>query len=666
MSKYKISVITPFHNVSKQLFQKTWNSMAQQTIGFKNIEWIIVMHNCTKAEVGFVTKMAKGHTNVKVKILNNNLQTPSSPKNYAMQFAHAKYIGYLDSDDTYTKNALEVAVSEAEANRVQICMFRMEYKLANRNVTAIDERTLWNQAEDRIIITQKNRDNYRLYADNFYFLTCKIFDRQFLLKNKIKFDENMPIAEDYYYAIQCFLKAKRIVYLPRHIGYHYNIHGSSISQSAQFDDETFLHYADAILKCIELPGKYGIKTDAAQGFCMWLATRILTLPNLKLETRMKVKQMFAPYIKNRITQKPNKLYPIERLVPRYWIPRLIIMNPKNPQKAFFDDYICNSIGSLTTILAQNINTDYAQKHKFNKVNSIEAYQKLPLMTAEDLQTYIKLQTNIGESDILINDKPSEYLIDKNGNLFMNTPFHFRLIEKTFADIFDNQKTFIVAQMSDKTYEPTNDKRLIKTLPEVLLRNYFMHYKEMYQTTAKFTSEDILYTKGLPKKEHYEKIIEQALRHKDITRIFAFDIKDLLYMFKVLQELRPSAKDIKKVWPKLNIVIGTNYTNSAAYYNKIKKYIGDVDFSNGLYFTELGILGAATRQIGVYEKFTDGNFYELQQTDGKVIKMSQAKLGQTYQLIVTNSAGLYRFVSNYKFEIIENDLGHLSYKILPSK
>lgn len=42
---YKVSVVTPFHNVDMGMFQKCADSMRGQTLGFENIEWIIVVHN---------------------------------------------------------------------------------------------------------------------------------------------------------------------------------------------------------------------------------------------------------------------------------------------------------------------------------------------------------------------------------------------------------------------------------------------------------------------------------------------------------------------------------------------------------------------------------------------------------------------------------------------
>lgn len=42
---YKVSVVTPFHNVEMTMFQKAADSMRQQTIGFENVELVIVVHN---------------------------------------------------------------------------------------------------------------------------------------------------------------------------------------------------------------------------------------------------------------------------------------------------------------------------------------------------------------------------------------------------------------------------------------------------------------------------------------------------------------------------------------------------------------------------------------------------------------------------------------------
>lgn len=85
---------------------------------------------------------------------------------------------------------------------------------------------------------------------------------------------------------------------------------------------------------------------------------------------------------------------------------------------------------------------------------------------------IRLQTNIGESNILINGSPSNYYIKSNGKLRMNTPRHYADYDKTFIEIFEGHTTFLVAHYNIKHFDRTNDKRRIFSLEDFMLKNYF--------------------------------------------------------------------------------------------------------------------------------------------------------------------------------------------------
>ena len=100
--KYKVSVITPFHNVDMQMFGKCTESVKRQSIGFGNIEWVIVIHNCDPGYFESVSSMFADYPNVIVRDLNNDARTPSSPRNFGTSLASGLYVGYLDADDSYT------------------------------------------------------------------------------------------------------------------------------------------------------------------------------------------------------------------------------------------------------------------------------------------------------------------------------------------------------------------------------------------------------------------------------------------------------------------------------------------------------------------------------------------------------------------------------------
>ena len=97
--EYLVSIVTPFHNVDMRLFRKGYESLINQTIGFSNIQWIVVLHNTEPSICEAVHQLLDCHENVIVKELNNDVHTPSSPRNCGMKLATAPYLGFLDADD---------------------------------------------------------------------------------------------------------------------------------------------------------------------------------------------------------------------------------------------------------------------------------------------------------------------------------------------------------------------------------------------------------------------------------------------------------------------------------------------------------------------------------------------------------------------------------------
>ena len=43
--KYQVSIITPFHDTDMNMFRNCAKGVFDQTLGFENIEWIVVVHN---------------------------------------------------------------------------------------------------------------------------------------------------------------------------------------------------------------------------------------------------------------------------------------------------------------------------------------------------------------------------------------------------------------------------------------------------------------------------------------------------------------------------------------------------------------------------------------------------------------------------------------------
>ena len=138
MKEYEISIVTPFHDVDEEVFVNGIKSMRSQSIGFGNVEWIVVIHNSTNAHKEYVHRYLDEYENVKVYDLDNDRKTPSSPRNYGLKHATGRYVGFLDADDSYTRLCLEKVLSVIKKYDAQVVSFRREYGISDDRVLCSD------------------------------------------------------------------------------------------------------------------------------------------------------------------------------------------------------------------------------------------------------------------------------------------------------------------------------------------------------------------------------------------------------------------------------------------------------------------------------------------------------------------------------------------------
>lgn len=137
---FEVSVITPIHNVDIDIFKSCVKSMKDQTLGFKNVHWIIILHNCSKQCTSVVKKLLSRYNNVDISILNNDVHSPASPRNFGLKKIKAPFVGFLDADDMYTPNCLEVSLREIKDSKAQILGFRRDHYMENQNLRLITEK----------------------------------------------------------------------------------------------------------------------------------------------------------------------------------------------------------------------------------------------------------------------------------------------------------------------------------------------------------------------------------------------------------------------------------------------------------------------------------------------------------------------------------------------
>lgn len=147
-----VSIITPTYN-SEKYIKETISSVLSQT--YQNWEMIIVDDCSTDNTVRIIEEEMEKDSRIRFIQLQKN-QGAAVARNTAINYANGRYIAFLDSDDLWEMNKLEVQVSFMNMNNIPFSY--TSYKIINENgeetgkVVNVPEKIDYNQLLKNTII----------------------------------------------------------------------------------------------------------------------------------------------------------------------------------------------------------------------------------------------------------------------------------------------------------------------------------------------------------------------------------------------------------------------------------------------------------------------------------------------------------------------------------
>ncbi len=185
MQSMKISIITPVFNAIEYL-EETFQSVYRQSIGFHNIEWLLIDDCSTDGSKKLLDRWSETYPNVIVYQTNTNSGAPALPRNIGLDHVTSDYVMFLDNDDCLMPNACEELYNAIE---------RYQTDIVSGDAVLIDEASFSQEEKEKLILRTNHYpegtiqlslpfdESINPYVNNHW---CKIYRHKIIEENQIR------------------------------------------------------------------------------------------------------------------------------------------------------------------------------------------------------------------------------------------------------------------------------------------------------------------------------------------------------------------------------------------------------------------------------------------------------------------------------------------------
>lgn len=224
LNSIKVSVIIPVFNSEKYLTQCI-DSVLKQTL--KEFELLCIDDGSTDQSYTILNAYAK--QDCRIKVYQQRNKGGGAARNYGLERAVGDYLIFLDSDDFFDHEMLEKVYNRAVTTQSEMCIFGVKiYNHITGQSTDAGYGLRKKYIPQKDIVSWKDMPNliFNVFQN---WPWNKMFRREFVLKNKIKFQEIFR-TNDLLFTNTAFVYANRITVLSEALVY-YRTHTKDNCQS---------------------------------------------------------------------------------------------------------------------------------------------------------------------------------------------------------------------------------------------------------------------------------------------------------------------------------------------------------------------------------------------------------------------------------------------------
>jgi glycosyltransferase involved in cell wall biosynthesis len=211
-NNFALSVIIPVHNVEKYLVESLDSVVKQKNK--KPYEVILIENNSTDKSLEIAKSYAEKYPNIT--LIKQDGGGPGGARNSGMMLAQGEYITFLDSDDFFVEDAINLATDAIEKDKLEMILFTW-YNYDNETKKSKIRKSLHNYNGE--IIETKN-SNFKEINNKLYFVAWgTLYKRQILSDSGILFKNNL-FHEDHLFLLMLSSEDIRMKFIDQPILYY--------------------------------------------------------------------------------------------------------------------------------------------------------------------------------------------------------------------------------------------------------------------------------------------------------------------------------------------------------------------------------------------------------------------------------------------------------------
>lgn len=225
----KVSFIVPIYKVDLNLLNKCLLSIKNQT--YKNLEVLIILDGSDLETIEFCKNFSKDDS--RFNVISRENKGVSYSRNEGIEKATGDWITFVDADDW-----VEINMCQLFLDKTKNTISSLDFVMLKNFVNGKEERETKNCIDEDCSID----DNFKIklfqstYGTKYGYFSCceavwkNFYNREFLLKNEIKFDPSLKIGEDMLFNYQVWMNSNNAYYINTPV-YHYRINDQSVMNS---------------------------------------------------------------------------------------------------------------------------------------------------------------------------------------------------------------------------------------------------------------------------------------------------------------------------------------------------------------------------------------------------------------------------------------------------